>query len=197
MRTVAPTRLLLLLGYVSCLGFAGHAAAQMGPVQPVLVSGVGKEESSHNRPELGEDYVVPVDVYVGTSGAVVNTVVSETSGNNTADVIAAEFMRGRKFLPALDAQGRPVEAMVKVNVNMFKRGTARKVKISVKPPPIEAETQRVSNLMCADFLWELTRMREEGDIKDTSMEVMPYVAAHLYKRAKDMPVEMEEKFWDV
>ena len=72
-------RLLALLGYVSCLA-ATPAFAQMGPIQPVLVTG-GKVEYSHNRPELDSDYSVPVEVQVDAGGATTNVFVSETSGN--------------------------------------------------------------------------------------------------------------------
>src|SRR3954464_9447557 len=96
-------RLLALLGYVSCLA-ASPAFAQMGPIQPVLVTG-GKVEYSHSRPDLGDDYSVPVEVRVAGDGAVSNVLVTETSGNVQADALAVEFMRGMKFLPGLNAKG--------------------------------------------------------------------------------------------
>src|SRR6185436_10106691 len=78
MSTATFHRLLALLGYVSCLA-ATPAIAQMGPIQPVLVTD-GKVEYSHNRPDI-EDASVPLEVHVAKDGTVTNVVVSETSGN--------------------------------------------------------------------------------------------------------------------
>lgn len=197
MRTVASNRLLGLLGYVSCLAFcAGPVAAQMGPIQPVLVLPGGKNELPHDRPELGDNYSVPVDVYVGADGSVSNVVVSQSTGNVTADGVGAAYIRGRTFLPALDAKGRPVPGMVRVNVSLFKRGTRDVVKVLVKPPPIASETQRVQNLMCADFLWEVERLKEEAHVRDRGFEVMPYVSAQMYVQKHVTSDEQQEKFWD-
>lgn len=187
-------RLLALLGYVSCLA-ATPALAQMGPIQPVLVT-EGKIEYSHNRPDLDNDYSVPVEVQVDASGATTNVFVSETSGNVQADALAVDFMRGLKFLPGLDDRGQAIKSAVKVTVNMYKRGTKKVVRVTVKPPPIQQETLRVQTLMCADFLWEVERMRQDAGIRDASLEVMPYTSARLYMQKKHVPDSLEEKFWD-
>ena len=184
-----------LLGYVLCLA-AGPALAQVGPIQPVLVLPDGKLEVTHDRPSFEEDYSIPVDVNVAADGTVTSAVVSTSSGNVAADGIAATYMRERKFLPALNSDSKPVEAVVKVNVNMFKRGARKVVRVTIKPPPVDAETLRVRKLMCADFLWEVNRIKNEAGIKDLSMEVMPYISAHMYVGGKNLPAELEEKFWD-
>ncbi|HKU91604.1 MAG TPA: energy transducer TonB [Steroidobacteraceae bacterium] len=167
----------------------------MGPIQPVLVTD-GKVEYSHNRPELDSDYSVPVEVHVDATGAIANVLVSETSGNVQADGLAVDFMRGMKFLPGLNSKGEATKATVKVTVNMYKRGSKKVVRVTVKPPPIQQETLRVETLMCADFLWEVDRMRQEAGIRDASLEVMPYTSARLYMQKKHVPDSLEEKFWD-
>jgi TonB family protein len=194
MKTVTVRRVLALFGYVSCLA-AGPVAAQVGPIQPVLIT-EGKAEVTHNRPDF-DDYSIPLDVYVAADGAVTNVVVSDSSGNVAADGAAASLMREKRFLPALDAKGQPVNGMVKVAVNMYKRGTRKVVHVTVKPPPIAAETQRVKKLMCADFLWEVDRIRDDAGIRDASLEVMPYTSARMYMQQKNVSSEVEEKFWDM
>jgi len=195
MKTPTVSRLLALLGYVSLL-CAGSAAAQVGPIQPVLVLPDGKMEVTHDRPSFEEDYSIPVDVYVAADGSVTGAVVSSSSKNVAADGVAATYMRERKFLPALDADSKPVDSVVKVNVNMFKRGSKKVVRVTLKPPPVAGETLRVRKLMCADFLWEVNRIKSEAGIKDFSLEVMPYMSAHMYVSGKNLPSEIEEKFWD-
>jgi TonB family protein len=194
MKTPTFHRLLALLGYVSCLA-ATPAFAQMGPIQPVLVTG-GKVEYPHSRPDLDNDYSVPVEVHVDTNGGIVNVLVSETSGNVQADSLAVDFMRGMKFLPGLDAKGEATKSTVRATVNMYKRGSRKVVRVTVKPPPMAQENLRVETLMCADFLWEVDRMRQEAGIRDASLEVMPYTSARLYMQKKNVPDAQEEKFWD-
>jgi len=193
MKTVTFHRLVALLGYVSCLA-AAPAIAQMGPIQPVLVTD-GKIEYSHDRPDIG-DFSVPVEVHVDSKGAISGVVVSESTGNAQADALAVAFMRQRKFLPGLDAKGKAIDSVVRVTVNMYKRGTRKVARVTVKPPPMAQETLRVQTLMCADFLWEIERMDKEAGIDDTSLEVMPYTSARMYMQQKHVPDSLEEKFWD-
>ncbi len=196
MKTVAAKRLAKLLGYVSCLAlFAGPVAAQMGPIQPVLVLPGGKNELPHDRPDLDDNYSVPVDVFVDAAGKVTNAVVSQSTGNATADGLGAAYIRGRQFLPALDARGEAVSGLVRVSVSMFKRGGRNVVKVLVKPP-LASETQRVENLMCADFLWEVERLKEEAHVHDRSFEVMPYVSAQMYVKRHGVSDEQQGRFWD-
>ena len=60
---------------------------------------------------------------------------------------------------------------------MYKRGTRKVARVTVKPPPMAQETLRVETLMCADFLWEIERMDKEAGIYDTSLEVMGFTAS--------------------
>ena len=167
----------------------------MGPIQPVLVT-EGKVEYSHSRPDLDNDYSVPVEVHVDANGAIANVLVSETSGNVQADALAVDFMRGMKFLPGLDAKGEATKSTVKVTVNMYKRGGKKVVRVTLKPPPMANESARVKKLMCADFVFEMNRLSEEANIHDTSLEVLPYMSAHMYMTQKNVPSEVQEKFWD-
>jgi TonB family protein len=193
MKTATFHRLFALLGYVSCLA-ATPALAQMGPIQPVMVTD-GKIEYPQDRPDIG-DASVPVEVRVGADGSITNVVVSETSGNLQADALAVAFMHERKFLPGLDAKGNPVASVVRANVNMYKRGSRKVARVTIKPPPIDKEQLRVKTLMCADFIWEVDRMDKEAGVKDLSLEVMPYTSARMYMAQRKVPDSQEEKFWD-
>jgi hypothetical protein len=195
MHYITLRRTLALFSYVAFLA-AGPAVAQVGPIQPVMVMLGSSPEASHTRPDLPDDYSVPIDVYVGADGLVTNAVVSDSTGNNDADRIAANYIRDRRFLPGLDAKGNPVDSMVKVTVNMFKRGPKKVVRVTLKPPAMASESARVKKLMCADFVFEMNRLTEEARIRDTSLEVLPYMSAHMYMTQKNVPSEVQEKFWD-
>jgi TonB family protein len=197
MKHLTFRRSIALLGYVSFLAAAGPAAAQVGPVQPVLVLPHGSPEIPHNRPNFTDEYSVPVTVYVDDKGNVTNVVVTDSTGNVEADGAAASFMRERKFLPAVDERGVAMESMIKANVNMFKRGSKKVARVTPKPPSFAAEMDRVSRMTCADFLWEVERMRQDANIKDTSFELTPYMSALLYKEKRNVSIEVEAKFWDM
>lgn len=195
MSTATFKRASALFTLVACLA-AGSAVAQVGPIQPVLVLENGKNETSHRRPDLPESFSIPLDVFVGADGVVTNAVVTESSNNLVADQLAAQVMREKKFLPALDANGKATAGMTRVTVAMFKRGAAKVVKVVVKPPAMNAETDRVRKMMCADFLWEVDRLKKQADVDDASYEVMPYTSARMYMQQKRVPDEVQEKFWD-
>jgi TonB family protein len=196
MKHITHRRLLAFVGYVSFLAAAGSASAQEGPVQPVLVLPSGNVEIAHNRPNF-EDLTVPVDVYVNAKGVVTNVVVTQSTGNFEADGAAASFMRERTFLPAVDDRGNAMDSLVRANVNMFKRGSKKVARVIIKPPSFAAEKDRVQRMTCADFLWEVERMRADANIRDTSFELTPYMSALLYKEKRKVPIEVEDKFWDL
>jgi TonB family protein len=197
MKHLTSRRLLALFGYVSFLALAGNAAAQVGPVQPVLVLPGGIPEISHSRPNFDIDYSVPMDVFVNAKGEVTSAVVTQSTGNIEADGAASSFMRERKFLPAVNGDGVAMDSVIRVNVNMFKRGARKVARVSSKPPSFAVEKDRVQRMTCADFLWEVERMREGANIKDTSFELTPYMSALLYKEKHQVPIEVEDKFWDM
>ena len=70
---------------------------------------------------------------------------------------------------------------------MYKRGSKKVARVTVKPPPMAQETLRVQTLMCADFLWEIERMDKEAGIRDLSLEVMPYTSARMYMQKRNVP----------
>ncbi|HTU67925.1 MAG TPA: energy transducer TonB [Steroidobacteraceae bacterium] len=175
---------------------AAPAFAQVGPIQPVLVMIGGSPEVSHARPDLGDDYSIPLEVLVGADGIVTKAVVSDSSHNAQADATAVAYIRERRFLPGLDVKGEPVASTVKVTVNMYTRGGKKVVRVTLKPPLLANESQRIKKLMCADFMFELNRIMDDAKIRDTSLEVLPYVSAHMYMTQKNVPSEVQEKFWD-
>jgi TonB family protein len=197
MKHLTLHRLFALFGYVSFLAVAAPAAAQVGPVQPVLVLPNGSPEIPHDRPNFADDYSVPMDVYVDSTGGVTNVVVTQSTGNIAADGAAAAFMRDRRFLPAVDDAGVAMDTVIRANVNMFKRGSRKVARVTIKPGNFAHEKARVQRMTCADFLWEVERMRKSANIKDTSFELTPYMSAILYKDKRNVPIEVEDKFWDM
>ena len=90
-----------------------------------------------------------------------------------------------------------MDALVRVNLNMFKRGSKKVARVAIKPPPVALEKDRIQRMTCADFLWEVERMRKIANIKNTSYEQTPYMSALLYKTQRSIPNDVDDKFWDM
>jgi hypothetical protein len=105
-------------------------------------------------------------------------------------------MRSRKFLPALDEQGKAVEGLAKGQREhvqaWFEEGGSRHPQAAAdgrrRPAPGAHDVRglRLGSEPHAD------RSRASG----SERREMPYISAHLYSQGKDMSGEVAEKFWD-
>jgi TonB family protein len=180
--TVVPRSLAgLLLALLYTCGFAvAPALAQMGPIEPIIITGSKPGKALADIPDLKDDLMVSVQVTVAPDGTVSSVVVSPSSGNEAADVTAIRFMKEKKFLPALDANAQPVEAKVMGTVELQSKTINKQLKANMKAPNSQTEVARVRKLTCKDFTWEVSRLHTEGDIVDVSREFMPWVSLRVY-----------------
>jgi TonB family protein len=172
---------------------AARAPAQVGPIEPIIVTGGKPSRALADIPDLSADYVVPVEVTVGVDGSVIDVVVSTPSGDEKADKVAIAFMKEKRFLPALDANGKPVEAKAAGTVDIRSKSINKQLKANMKAPNTQNEVARVRKLKCSDFLWEIERLRNEGASTDVSREIMPWVSLRVYMLDKKLPKETEPK----
>ncbi len=193
--SVNVRRVISICALVSCL-YASQLAAQVGPIQPVMLASKEKSKTLKDIPDFNGDFVVPVEVTVGADGIVTAAVVSTPSGNEQVDATAVSFMKEKKFLPGLDESGAPAEAKINGTVSIGTKGINKTLTANVKPPPSAIETARVRKLLCKDFLWETARLRNEAGSTDLSREIMPFVSARMYMIQKKLPKEAEAAFWE-
>lgn len=172
------------------------AWAQLGPIEPIITSSTKPSAAIANIPNLSEDYVIPVEVTVGADGAVQNVVVSTPSGNEDADKTAVRFMMEKKFLPAVDAAGNPVEGTAQGTVEVRSKTINKVLKANMKPGNTSTEVARVRKLSCKDFTWEIARLRDGAKSQALHAEVMPWVSLRLYVMDKKVPKDVEEKLMD-
>jgi TonB family protein len=194
-----PARMKRLFALPSCaaavLAFASAvASAQVGPIEPIILTSAKPSETLANIPELGGDFIIPVEVTVAPDGSVVNVVVTTSSGNEAADQTAIKFMKEKNFLPALDANAQPVEGKARGSVEVKSKTRMKQLKASMKPPNIPNEIERVRKLKCRDFLWEIDRLRRQGASTDLSREIMPWVSLRVYMLDKKLPKDAEAAY---
>lgn len=170
------------------------AFAQIGPIEPVIISNSKPSKTLADIPELREDFVIQVEVTVAADGTVKDVVVSPSSGDEQADNTAIQFMKEKKFLPALDANAQPVEAKALGSVEVKSKTRNKQLKANMKPPNTQNEVARVRKLTCKDFLWEIDRLRGQGASPDLSREIMPWVSLRVYMLDKNIPKEAEPAY---
>lgn len=169
------------------------ALAQLGPIEPIITSSSKPSAALASIPNLSEDYVIPVEVIVGADGTVRNVVVSTSSGNEDADKTAVRFMMEKKFLPALDAGGNPVEGKAQGTVEVRSKTINKVLKANMKPGNTSNEVARVRKLSCKDFSWEIARLRDDAKSQTLHAEVMPWVSFRLYVVDKKVSKDVEDK----
>jgi TonB family protein len=170
------------------------AGAQVGPIEPIIVSGGKPSATLASMPGIGADFVIPVEVTVAADGSVSAVVVSTPSGNQAADLAAIRFMKEKRFLPALDENAQPVEGKASGNVEVLAKTRTKQLKANMKPPDIPGEIARVRKLTCKDFLWEIERLRHEGASPDVSREIMPWVSLRVYMLDRHLPRDAEPAY---
>jgi len=180
--------------WLATLLYAVPACAQLGPIEPIIVSSSKPSETLANIPDMTEDYLIPVEVWVAPDGSVKDVVVSASSGNEAADRTAISFMKEKQFLPALDAKLRPIEARVLGSVEVRSKTRIKQLKANMKPPNISNEVERIRKLTCKDFLWEIARLRNEGASPNVSREIMPWLSLRVYMLDKKLPKDAEPKY---
>ena len=173
---------------------ANFARAQVGPIEPIIIESTKPSETLANIPELGGDFIIPVEVTIAADGSVTNVVVTTSSGNEAADVTAIKFMKEKRFLPALDSHAQPVEGKALGSVEVNSKTRMKQLKASMKPPDIPNEIERVRKLRCRDFLWEIDRLRQQGASTDLSREIMPWVSLRVYMLDKKLPKDAEAAY---
>ena len=180
----------------ACLGviLTTQTFAQVGPIEPIIIASSKPGKTLAEIPNMSEDFVVPVEVTVAADGSVQDVVVSPSSGNATADETAIKFMREKRFLPAIDEIGHPIEATALGNVEVKSKSRHKVLKANMKPPNSHNEVTRVRKMTCKDFLWEVDRLRGEGASTDVSREIMPWVSLRLYMADKKITPEAEPKY---
>lgn len=156
--------------------FAVDARAQVGPnlAYPIVAA-------APKAPIMvieSKDRSIVLDVRVGADGRTISTRLVTHSDNGIFDERVRGFWKDQRFVPSLDAEGRPREATLRIESSFSSRDVPRK-----KTPEYQLLTQkwkfdstiegrspgdlaaRIARMTCRDFLWEYEFMKQQSPKK--------------------------------
>lgn len=134
--------------------------AQTGPSDPRLVKASHREDPdapvfNYGGFDRGDDRRALLELSVAADGSISSVRRLETSGDPAFDKLASEYFSTSRLVPAIDAQGVPVAADVKIVVSNHG---------AYAPDPLRdrdsREMERIDRMRCKDFLWEYGLMRQ-------------------------------------
>ncbi len=168
-----------------------RAQAQVGPIEPIIVTNAKPGKALAKIPDTKQDYTVPFEATVAVDGSVKAVTLPAPTGDEQVDASVVRFVSEKTFLPALDAAAQPVEATVQGTVDFKSKSINKQLKINVRPPNTQSEVARVRKLTCKDFTWEVARLRTQAGSTDLAREIMPWVSLRVYLVDRKMPLENE------
>ena len=198
----------------ACAVLSSDALAQRGP------SGAYPIDTASPKPPLmlfeRRDRTVDVDVRVGADGHVIATRLATRSGNGVYDERVRGFWKAQPFVPALDADGRPVESTVRMRAlylvkvpregaglvyaaNGWRFRTALVRQPSAATPADTdsgAMVSRIGRMSCRDMLWEYDFMRGLAPKAKLQHEELFHVAFAMLVAAKRLETDSRDALID-
>ena len=171
------------------------ANAQTGPSDPQIIARAPTAKISLGNRKLAGHAIATVKV--GEDGAVRDVLITENTTEAGLEPQLVKVLRSARFRPAIDADGRPVEASVEMKVELRQStgDTPKPVAANTDPQANDLEKARIRKMRCSDFLWEWNLIREAG--ADTaSTEFMPRIATLMYAAMRTEAGEyVDVKVW--
>ncbi len=162
-----------------CLAAPVASFGQAGPSQPQVIAGAPTAKIGIGSRKLA-GYVVAT-VRVGEDGRVREVLVTESTTDPGVEPQVIKVLQSARFVPALDAGGKPVEASTEMKVELRASTGAEPKPIAAKPDPqlTDKERERIRRMTCADFRWEWEFLNDAVD-GSAATEFMPRIATTLY-----------------
>lgn len=188
--------------------FSFEALAQQGPSRAYPI------DTGSPRPPIMEfetkDRTTDTEVRVGADGHVISTTLLARSGNGVYDERVRGFWRDSPFVPALDADGHPVESTVRMRahyvVKVPKTGAGlvnprngwrfRTESLDGNPEDL---ARRIGRMSCRDFLWEYDFMHSLAPKAKLQHEEIFHVAFAMFITARHLGAEARDSLieqWD-
>jgi hypothetical protein len=175
--------------------FPVAALSQAGPADPQVIAGASTAKISVGNKKLAGQMLA--DVRVGEDGRVREVSVTENTAESGFEGQLTKVLQSARFRPAIDATGKPVEAIVAMKVELRASTAAEPKPVAARPDPqlTDKEKARIRKMRCADFVWEWDLIREEADAA-AATEFMPRIATTMYANARTEAGEyVESKVW--
>lgn len=152
---------------------------QAGPSQPQVIAGAQTAKISVGSRKLAGHVVGTVRV--GEDGRVREVLVTESTVEPAFEPQINRVLQSARFVPAIDAAGKPVEASIEMKVELRASTGAEPKPVAAKPDPQinEKERERIRRMTCADFRWEWEWLDDAAD-SAAATEFMPRIAISSY-----------------
>lgn len=166
------------LASIALITAGGLAQAQTGPAEPQVILRASTARMSVGNRKLSGHVIA--DVRVGTDGRVLDVAITENATEEGLEPQILKVLRSARFVPALDADGRPIEATtaVKLELRQSTGDSPKPMAANTDPEATEKEKARISRMRCADFRWEWDLIKDASG--DPDMEFMPRIATLMY-----------------
>jgi hypothetical protein len=178
-----------------------EAHAQLGPsaAYPIEAASPPPPAMQFER----KDRTVDVEVRVDADGHVLSTRLLTRSGNGVFDERVRGFWKHQPFVPALDANGQPVESTLHTRAVWTVRpppGASRarrrrygwRFRTEVLGSEPAAMISRIERMTCRDVLWEYDFMRRVAPRAKLENEEIFRVAFAMYIASKRIAGEARE-----
>jgi hypothetical protein len=190
---VVTVRVLLAFTVFAMAG--GAASAQTGPSEPQVISRASTAKISLGNRKLAGHAIATVKV--APSGEVSDVLITENTTDAGLEPQLIRVLRSARFVPAIDADGRPVESNIEMKVELRTSTGDSPKPVAANPDPQanDKEKARIKRMRCSDFVWEWDLIREEaGDAGST--EFMPRIATLMYAAMRTEAGEyVDVKVW--
>jgi TonB family protein len=177
------------------IGIPALAFAQAGPAEPQVIVGTSTAKVNVGQRKLAGQVVATVTV--DDQGKPRDVLVTENTADPGFEPQIVKVLQSARFRPAIDADGKPVEASIEMKVELRpSTGTEPKPSPAKPDPQLTAkEKVRIRNMTCADFNWEWDIIRDAAD-DGAATEFMPRIATTMYAALRTEAGEyVDAKVW--
>jgi hypothetical protein len=171
------------------------ASAQTGPSDPQIIARAPTAKISLGNKKLNGHAIATVKV--GEDGTVRDVLITENTTEAGLEPQLVKVLRSALFRPAIDADGRLVEANaeIKVELRQSTGDTPKPVAANPDPQANDKEKARIKRMRCSDFTWEWDLVREAA-ADAAATEFMPRIATLMYAAMRTEAGEyVDVKVW--
>ena len=180
---------------IALLSLPVAALAQAGPSEPQIIAAASTAKINVGDTKLAGQMVATVRV--GDDGRVRDVLVTENTAESAFEPQLVKVLQSARFRPAIDANGKPVEASIEMKVELRPSTGAEPKPVAAKPDPqlTDKEKARIRKMKCSDFVWEWDLLRDEAD-DAAATEFMPRIAIAMYAAMRTEAGEyVDAKVW--
>ena len=180
---------------IALLTFPVAVLSQTGPSEPQIIASASTAKINVGARKLVGHMVATLRV--SDDGKVRDVLVTENTTESAFEPQLVKVLQSARFRPAIDANGRPVEANVEMKVELRpSTGTLPKPTAAKADPQLtDKEKVRIRRMKCSDFVWEWKVLRDEAD-DAAATEFMPRIAITMYAALRTEAGEyVDAKVW--